>query len=330
MATGIIDQLKDKLILKRFVFGYGGSISAGSAKRLLARDVGYSIPAGYYPVGVTTFTTGHNNLVLDYLQLQSTDSDYFIAVKNVHSSSSASTSSAEINVLFAPEWMVELISADESAKPKSDIQAEPVFKIANFTCAYSNLATNGGAKAFTRSEMGLFVPEGYEIFSLRNFGPGVFRVSVSDCDPFSESRMLTIRNMSTTAATSTVDMGVVFINRKYMQPDPRKGLIIYYNNPTTVPGDYSFALTNFSPSPSHIEVSNGIPIFPSSHIRENENLLFSIYRPEVEQPGRYVPPTKSEVIAGAEYVTFLNGTCYRFTISEDWTDKQIIIKFTFD
>ena len=79
-----------------------------------------------------------------------------------------------------------------------------------------------------------------------------------------------------------------------------------------------------------MEVSNGIPIFPSSDIRENENLIFSIYRPDIPQPGRYVPPTKSEVIAGAEYVTFLDGLCYKFTISEDWTDKQIILKFTFD
>ena len=329
MATGIIDQLKDKLILKKFVFGYGGSISAGAAKRLLARDVGYSIPAGYYPVGVTTFTTGHNNLVLDYLQLQSTDSDYFIAVRNVHSSSSASTSSAEVNVLFAPEWMVELISADESAKPKSDIQTEPVFKIANFTCEYSNLSANGGDKAFTRSEMGLFVPEGYEIFSLRNFGPGVYRVAVSDCDPFSASRMLTIRNMSTTAATSTVDMGVVFINRKYMQPDPRKGLIIYYNNPTPVSGaDDSFTLTSIN-AQSEIEVSNGVPIFPGHGIYENHKLLFWINRDD-GQTETLVMPTKSEVIAGAEYVTFLTGLCYKFTISEDWTDKQIIIKFTFD
>lgn len=323
MATGMIEHLKKQLILKRFTFGYGGSIAAGAGKRLLPGDVGYSIPAGYHPVGITCFTTAHSNLVLDYLQPQYNSgqtSNYFVAVKNVHASSSASSNAAIAEILFAPEWMVQIIDSDEPVKPTGDIMREPVFKVKNFTCAYS--ISSGSAKAFTRSNFDFFVPEGYEIFSLRNFSSGGYRVSISDADPFNPERMMTIRNTYSSAVNNiTAELGVVFINRKFMLPDLRNGLIIEFNEPTGSDSSTDFMLVN-----SHnygIEIANGNPILPDLYFFPNDTISFYC----TVNGNRY--PTKVEVISGNEYINFVDSTCYKFYITEDWTDKQIILKFTF-
>lgn len=336
MATGMIEHLKKQLILKRFTFGYGGSISAGAGKRLLPGDVGYSIPAGYHPVGITCFTTGHSNLVLDYLNPQYNSdqtSNFFVAVKNVHASSSASSNAAIAEILFAPEWMVQIIDSDEPVKPTGDIMREPVFKIKNFTSAYS--ISSGGAKAFTRSDFDFFVPEGYEIFSLRNFSSGGYRVSISDADPFNPTRMMTIRNTYSSAVNNiTAELGVVFINRKFMLPDTRKGLIIYCNEPTGFANESnpsSFIIRNTVTSNAE-PITTGTPIFPDLVIKANNDLRFCarIYDSSTQS---YVEkrPKKVEIISGSEYVEI----SYLFfvdtiNIPEDWTDKQIILKFTFN
>ena len=326
MATGMIEQLKKQLILKRFTFGYGGSIAAGAGKRLLPGDVEYSIPAGYHPVGITCFTTGHSNLVLDYLQPQYNSdqtSNYFVAVKNVHASSSASSNTAIAEILFAPEWMVQIIDSDEPAKPTGDIMREPVFKIKNFTSDQYSISSSG-AKAFTRSDFDFFVPEGYEIFSLRNFSSGGYRVSISDADPFNPSRMMTIRNTYSSAVNNiTAELGVVFINRKFMLPDTRKGLIIYFNEPTGYNSNSYFILKtphNFSE-----RVTNGDQIFPDLYIYHDEVITF-----EASNVGTNKTPSKVEIISGGEYISFVDSTCNKFIIPEDWTDRQIILKFTFD
>ena len=74
MATGIIEELRNKLLLKRYIANYGGSISAGSTKRMTASEMtpAYEVPNGYYPVGITYFATGNQYLALDYLQLRPT------------------------------------------------------------------------------------------------------------------------------------------------------------------------------------------------------------------------------------------------------------------
>ena len=335
MATGLIEHLEKKLILRRFETGYGGTISAGAAKRLLPSDAGYTIPEGYYPVGVTRFTTGHSNLVLDFLELQNNSdqtSTYLLAVKNVHASNSVpSTAKAIFDVLFAPEWMVEVIDSNEPEKQNGDIMREPVFKIKNFTGTYS-VAKDTGEKSLTRSDLGFFVPEGYEIFSLRNVGSGAYRVSISDCDPFSPNRILTIRNTHTAAVNSTADIGVVFINRKFMLPDTRKGLIIRYNTPTLPSGasDINIRLEDYEQN-TIINPASGEQIFPQGYIRANRELRFRCYFYNTSA-GYYEQriPSKVEIISGSEYINFVDSTTWRFIIPEDWTDRQIILNFTFD
>ena len=331
MASGMIDHIEKKLKLQRLSVSYGGAISANNALRLTATEADYSIPSGYAPVGITYFTLGNANLALDYLNLQAEGSTYFISVKNV-TSSSVSSASATIDVLFAPEWMVETISADAPAKLTGDIMREPVFKIATFSCAYSSLASNSG-KSFSRSDMGFFCPESYEVFSLVRMDAGSYRVSLSDCDPFSPDRMMTIRNTYTAAQSSTARLGVVFINRKFMLPDPRKGLIIWYNQPTLgsgmefddmcrlkTPGSYGYV---------YYDVYNGTKVNVNTNFHENVPIEFLASGSKDDESYEW-PPSKVEVISGGEYVTFLDSTCYKFTISEDWTDKQIVLKFTFD
>lgn len=344
MANGIIEYLNNSLILRRYEFGYGASISAGAAKRVYPADAGYIFPEGYYPVGITHFSTGSGNLVLDYLQLQNSapNQTYFLAVKNVHSSSSVGTSAkAALEVLFAPEWMVEIIDADEPTKQNGDILIEPVFKIKNFTCAYTSLAANTGAKAFTRANMNFFVPEGYEIFSLRNFGSGAYRVSVSDIDPFSTNRMMTIRNTYTSAVSSTVDMGVVFINRKFMTPDTRKGLILRCNKSKFYDDTY-YGYDNYSIAAYRNDTMIGRKQFrnmnpynnytqpePGSWFYNNELRFFCDYSIDGENFG-IAYPVKVEVISGGEYIQFIDSSCYKFIITEDLTDKQVILNFTFE
>ena len=334
MATGMIEQLKKQLILKRFTFGYGGSIAAGAGKRLLPSDVGYSIPAGYHPVGITCFVTGNANLVLDYLQPQYNSdqtANYFVAVKNVHASSSASSNSAIAEILFAPEWMVQIIDSDESAKPTGDIMREPVFKIKNFTSDQYSISSGGG-KAFTRSDFDFFVPEGYEIFSLRNFSSGGYRVSISDADPFSPSRMLTVRNTYSSAVNNiTAELGVVFINRKFMLPDTRKGLIIRHNMPTLFDkSDDYYEIAG--PYPNFIRVDPIDQFLPSDYpfLVDNELLFYLFHYNSLDGSYHKYYPKKVEIISGWDYINFLDSTCYKFKIPEDFTDRQIILNFTFD
>lgn len=334
MATGMIEHLKKQLILKRFTFGYGGSISAGAGKRLLPSDVGYSIPAGYHPVGITCFATGSSNLVLDYLQPQYNSdqtTNYFVAVKNVHASSSASTNSAIAEILFAPEWMVQIIDSDEPVKPTGDIMREPVFKIKNFTSAYS--ISSGGAKAFTRSGFDFFVPEGYEIFSLRNFSSGGYRVSISDADPFNPNRMMTIRNTYSSAVNNiTAELGVVFINRKFMLPDTRKGLIVLFNEASSHHELDKCVFQNQNSPYNEITAISNLQYLPSTYpslVNNEFNFFMLKYYPD-EGISHRKYPQKVEVISGSEYINFLNSTCYDFIIPEDFTDRQIILKFTFD
>ena len=325
MATGIVNQLKEKLILRRYKASYGGALSAGTAKRWLPSEVGYTIPVGYYPVGVTYFNTGRNNVVLDYLHLQynsDQSTNYLLSVKNV-TDSSASSTNVTFDVLFAPEWMVEIIDSDAPVIPDSDISNEPVFKIKQFKCEYTSLAKNTGAKAFTRAELNFFVPEGYEIFSLIAISSGSYRVSISDCDPFSSNRMLTIRNTYTSAVSNTASLGVVFINRKYMQQDTRKGLIIYFNEPTGYNSSSDFKIVN--PSNFAKAVTNGDQIFPDLFFFYNQEITF-----RAGNVGTNYTPSKVEIISGGEYISFVESTCNKFKISEDWTDLQIILKFTFN
>ena len=110
MATGMVDKIKEKLILRRFSHSFSGSIAANAVSRLLPSEAGYTIPTGYYPVGITYFSTGHQSLVLDYLNLQYNSDQstyYFIAVKNV-TSSAVSSASFTVDVLFAPDAMREV------------------------------------------------------------------------------------------------------------------------------------------------------------------------------------------------------------------------------
>lgn len=221
--NGKVDYLPTKLLLRRYYAKYGAAITAGSTKRMLPSAVGYTIPEGYYPVGVTYFTTGNQYLSLDYLQLYANSdqsSSYWISVKNTGSSSSGSSSRAVVDVLFAPRWMVAIYGASEqidiSGHPDSDIIKEPVFIAKNYNCAYTSLSS-GGAKAFTQSNMGFSIPDGYEIFSLRNISAGNMNVTVSDCDPFNSSRMVTIRNTHSSAISGTAALGVTFINKKYIE-----------------------------------------------------------------------------------------------------------------
>ena len=205
---------------------------------------------------------------------------------------------------------------------------EPVFKIATFSCAYSSLASNSG-KSFSRSDMGFFCPEGYEVFSLIRMDAGSYRVSISDSDPFSPDRMMTIRNTYTSAQSSTVRLGVVFVNRKFMQEDTRNGLIIRYNKASKNAGDVDEVILSTLDVWPHteIQVTSGEPIFPQDSMRANVEMDFSISR-NTGQSIETVIPTKRRVISGAEYLNFRN-IC-QFSITEDWTDKQIIIEYTFD
>ena len=342
MATGMIEHLAQKLILRRYKPSYGGAIAGNGVKRLLPGDAGYSIPDGYYPVGVSYFTPGSSSLVLDYLNMQFNSdqtSSYFLSVKNATGSSVSSTS-ATIDVLFAPEWMVQIIDSDESEKPNGDIMREPVFKIKEFTCAYSGLSANGGFKSFTRSDMGFFVPEGYEIFSLRNISSGEYRVSLANCDPFSPDRVMTIRNMHSSAVSSTADMGVVFINRKFMVPDTRKGLILKCNKSKyfddTNFDDYraGYLIGHFENEiltrwKTFYDYNNHIIPQQGSWFYNNELRFFCRYFID-ESTYDIVYPVKVEVISGGEYIQFIDSSCYKFIITEDITDKQVILNFTFE
>lgn len=234
--TGLIDNLPRKLLLRRYKASYGGSISVGTTKRMLPSAVGYTIPEGYYPVGVTYFTTGSAHLSLDYLQLYANSnqsSSYWISVKNTGTQASGSTSAAVVDVLFAPSWMVELTAEDILQTSQSNMIKEPVFRLKSFTCAYTSLAS-GSAKAFTQANMGFFIPDGYEIFSFRNISSGNMNITISDCDPFNSSRMVTIRNTHSSAISGTVGLGVMFINKKYVEYGIRRNLSITAQEGVTV------------------------------------------------------------------------------------------------
>ena len=238
--NGKVDYLPTKLLLRRYYAKYGASIAAGASKRMLPSAVGYTIPEGYYPIGITYFTTGSQYLSLDYLQLYANSdqsSSYWISVKNTGSSSSGTTSKATVDVLFAPRWMVAIYGASEpidiSGQPDSDIIKEPVFIVKNYNCAYTSLSS-GGAKAFSQSNMGFSIPDGYEIFSLRNISAGNMNVTVSDCDPFNSSRMVTVRNTHSSAISGTAALGVTFINKKYLEYGLRRNLSITAQEGITV------------------------------------------------------------------------------------------------
>lgn len=325
MASGMIDHIEKKLKLQRLSVSYGGTISANNALRLTATEADYSIPSGYAPVGITYFNLGNANLALDYINLQAEGSTYFISVKNVTSSSVSS--SATIDVLFAPEWMVETISADAPSKRSGDIMREPVFKIATFSCAYSSLASNSG-KSFSRSDMGFFCPEGYEVFSLIRMDAGSYRVSLSDCDPFSPDRVMTIRNTYTSAQTSTARLGVVFINRKFMQPDPRKGLIIYFNKATPESG-YTDEVQLYDVRwGDSITITNGGQIARDNDFPKEQQVLgVRILRKRSDDDYHYVSLDNITAVSGKNSVE-INGASFK--ILSDWTDEQIILKVTFD
>lgn len=332
MATGIIEELRNKLLLKRYTASYGGSISAGSTKRMTASEMtpAYAVPNGYYPVGITYFATGNQYLALDYLMLRPTTN--MLAVKNVASSASGSTAKATFDVLFAPEWMVEEISADEPKKPSGDVEREPAFKTMTFSASYSNLGSGSG-KTFTRENVNFFVPEGYEIFSLNHIHSGSQHVTFSDCDPFSGSRFITVRNTHSSALSGTAAVQVVFINRKYAYQDPRNGLIIRYNTPTQYkhhtesPDFFSIVQGSYN----ECVIFNNKQCLPSAYPYLVNNMLrFSLSHYDTSDEHYHnIYPKKVEIISGGEYINFINS-CYYFKIPEDFTDRQIILEFTFE
>ena len=237
--------------------------------------------------------------------------------------------------MFAPEWMVEEISADEPKKPSGDVVREPAFKTMTFSAAYSSLATNG-AKAFTRADVGFFVPEGYEIFSINHIHSGSQHVTIADCDPFSGSRFITVRNTHSSAQSGTAVLQVVFINRKYAYQDPRNGLIIRYNTPTEYKHhtDISDYYQILGPGQDFLVVFYNGQYLPSTYPYLVNNLLqFSLYHYDTSDE-RYhrIYPRKVEIISGGEYIIFPNPNlrCYEFKIPEDFTDRQIILEFTFE
>ena len=221
--TGDVQSLSKKLLLRRYTASYGASIATGSTKRMLPSSVGYTIPTGYVPLGIAFFSTGNSNLSLDYLHLYANSdqsSSYLIAVKNTGTAATGSTNKATFDVLFAPEGICQTISYDDSGQDASqgrtDIIGEPIFKRITFTGTYSSLASGSG-KAFSQTDMGFYVPDGYKLFSLWTIASGSQHVSVSDCNPLHETRMLTIRNTHSSAQSGTATLRVSFINEKYSE-----------------------------------------------------------------------------------------------------------------
>lgn len=211
MATGKIDIWK-KLILKRWEWTYGSSLAGNTTRRWLPGAVGYTIPDGYVPIGIPYYTTGSAWAALDYL-LPYNNSDqstsYLFSIRNVTSSSIGASTRCAIEILFAPEEIAEVYSPDSNNK-------KAVFKYKGFSGSYSSLATNT-KKAFTQTNCDFSIPDGYEVFGIRSIYSGNYNVSLSDFDPFSESRFLTIRNTTSSAQSGTASLAVVFINSDYKE-----------------------------------------------------------------------------------------------------------------
>lgn len=245
MAYTKIDHLPQKLLLKRFRVTYGAGTSGNnqnlainSARHWLPglANPAYTIPDGYYPVGLTYFTSGSSYGSLTYLVLPnsadpSVSDNYLLAIKNTTITNSdknltghaISYSNAIVfDVLFAPAWMVEVIddpqTQTESNSAKSTIIGEPIFKVIKFRASYSGLAAGSG-KAFTKEMLGFYIPDGYEVFSLISISSGAMHVTVSDCSPFTvNDRVISIKNChSSSSVSSTVELSVAFINKKYKE-----------------------------------------------------------------------------------------------------------------
>lgn len=217
MASGKIDLPKKKLLLRQFSIPVG-AVTAQSYKRINAYNVNwYSIPSGYYPVGITRLELGNQWLSLVYVQpMDVASSNYLLAVRNDHASSATgSGTTATLAVIFAPEEMVEL-TTDLSAQPTSDILKEPVFKIKQYTSGSTSVAANT-TKSFSQTDLNMDTPSGYEVFSIRNISTGQVSFSMSCCDPLSTSLAMAVRNRTSSAANANVRLGVTYINSKYKE-----------------------------------------------------------------------------------------------------------------
>lgn len=358
MASVQVENLPRKLILKRYSVTYGKgttgnnqALAAGASRRWSPANIGYTFPEGYIPVGITYFSSGTQYATLSYLELQNDTSTSYntLAVKNLSSSSVAYTNTIKFDVLFAPRGMVEQIADDEVSQPQSNIIKEPIFKRKRFAYTYSSGIAAGARKAFTADNFGFFVPDGYEIFSIYDVSSGNMNVSLCDFDPFSSTRFLTVNSTYTSSIGSiTPALGVTFINKKYIETEGRKGLIIEYNTPTDYNRNNTDAYGSLYLSCTTDQNSNGFDIFettggnlrdtpirPSNSYASDTNFLCKFRGLKYDSTNGYwvgVYPSSHEVISGAEYVNFASGSHYQFTIPEYsyFIDKQIKIKFIFD
>lgn len=86
-----------RFLKKTYTASYS-SLASGGRLAITATDIGYSIPAGYMPVGLPYFTTGATGVMFDRLLLDGTSS--MVHIYNTHSS--ARSGSVIFTVLFAP------------------------------------------------------------------------------------------------------------------------------------------------------------------------------------------------------------------------------------
>lgn len=217
MAGGKIDLPKKKLLLRRFSIPVG-AVTAQSYKRINAYNVNwYAIPSGYYPIGFTQLALGNQWLSLVYVQpMDVASSNYLLAIRNDHASSATgSGTTTTLDVIFAPEEMVEL-TTDLSSQPASDILKEPVFKIKQYTSGSARVGANN-TKSFSQTNLNMDTPSGYEVFSIRNISTGNVSFSMPCCDPCSTDLAMAVRNRTSSSANANVRLGVTYINSKYKE-----------------------------------------------------------------------------------------------------------------
>lgn len=113
MASGATTKQSNKLILKRYSYTFANGIEANTTVRVAAGDMtpSFHYPTGYTPIAIRYFNSGSAHVVVDYILSNNHDgvaNSYFLALRNVSSSKTATNITFNIDILYAPVEMVEV------------------------------------------------------------------------------------------------------------------------------------------------------------------------------------------------------------------------------
>lgn len=164
---------------------------------------------------------------------------------------------------------------------------EPIFKVIRFKGTGYDDLSSGSGKNYSASDVGYYVPDGYEQVGFKAFSSGGMHVTMCEFYPeVGESRFMCVRNTYSSARSGTPFVDVTFINKKYKEFGMRRTLTIM-TDPDTIEVDCP----------------------DTSYFLPGEEVTVTINNPNSNWQYAWI-------ISGLS-VSYVNGTTYTFTMPDN-------------